>query len=198
MFGVSLGIIDSGGAGGGGGSFESIATSTPSVGTTNITFTSIPSTYKHLQLRCLLRGNYGSAGSFGDYAYVTFNSDTASNYSDHCILGDGSIVDALSAANTTSISRYSINYCYGTSISSSIFGATILDIHDYASTTKNKTVRSFSGVDFNTTSTNQVTSLASGLWRNTAAITSMNIFVDGGAGAGTASGTVFSLYGIKG
>jgi hypothetical protein len=187
-----------GGAGGGGGDFESIARATPSAGTTNITFSSIPSTYKHLQLRVLLRGNYGSAGSFGDYAFLTFNSDTASNYSDHCLLGNGSTVDALGAANTTSISRYSINYCFGTSISSSIFGATILDILDYSSTTKNKTVKSLSGVNFNTSSTDQVVTLASGLWRNTDAITSLNIFVDGGAGAGVATGTVFSLYGIKG
>jgi len=195
MFGVSLGIIDSGGAGGGGGSFESIATATPSVGTTNITFTSIPSTYKHLQLRCLLRGNYGSAGSFGDYAYVTFNSDTASNYSDHCILGDGSIVDALSAANTTSISRYSINYCYGTYISSSIFGATILDIHDYANTTKNKTVRTFNGFDTNGGVDAQLVRLTSGLWMNTAAINSISI-LDVSANFTTTS--TFALYGIKG
>jgi hypothetical protein len=69
----------------------------------------------------------------------------------------------------------------------------IIDIHDYASTTRNKTVRSFEGSDNN--GTGDVT-LVSGLWLNTAAVTSATVSVLGGINY--AAGTTISLYGIKG
>ena len=68
----------------------------------------------------------------------------------------------------------------------------IIDIIDYASTTKNKTVRAFFGLDLN--GSGSVT-LGSGLWMNTNAITDINI---NAAADPMAAGSTFALYGIKG
>ena len=194
---IPLGILAS--AGGKASSFESIATITPTAGTINITFTSIPNTYKHLQLRCIVRGNWsGGAGPYTSPAEITFNSDTGANYASHRLTGNGSTASASGNSSVNGITRNSIIYPYGTSINSNIFAAAILDIQDYASTTKYKTLRSFNGSDFNQATTEQQVNLASGLWQSTSAITSINISVDGGAGAGVSTGSTFALYGIKG
>jgi len=55
-------------------SFESIATATGS-GQTSVTFSSIPSTYKHLQIRIIARDNSGNGGGSGALR-LRFNGDT--------------------------------------------------------------------------------------------------------------------------
>ena len=181
------------------GSYESIASITPTAGTINILFSSIPSTYKHLQLRCIVRGNWsGGAGPYTSPAEITFNSDTGANYASHRLTGDGSTASASGNSSVNAITRNPIVYPYGTSINSNIFAAAIIDITDYASTTKYKTIRSFNGSEFNQASNEQQINLASGLWQSTSAITSINIEVNGGALAGVSTGSTFALYGIKG
>ena len=74
-------------------------------------------------------------------------------------------------------------------------GVSIIDIHDYASTTKAKTVRSIGGFDDNATIGISRMQLSSGLWTQTTAISSL-VFTFGGDALN--AGSVFSLYGIKG
>jgi hypothetical protein len=79
---------------------------------------------------------------------------------------------------------------------SGIFGVSIIDIHDYASTTRNKTFRFLTGNDRNGAG---ILALFSGLWMSTSAITSLTFVPNNIGGAQTfISGTTFSLYGIKG
>jgi len=158
-------------------SYESIASYT--VTNSTVSFTSIPSTYQHLQVRMI----FDSAGSG---VTTNFNSDGGSNYANHRVYGDGSSALATGIANTTQavVSLYGGGYLAGT------YGVAILDIHDYASTTKYKTVRSFYGYDSNGNGGERIT-LGSGLWMNTNAITGISF-----TGANF-TGTV-SLYGIKG
>jgi hypothetical protein len=75
------------------------------------------------------------------------------------------------------------------------YAASIIDIHDYASTTKNKTVRYIAGYNFNTTSTDASVSIGSGLWVSTEAITSITILANAVA---YKTGTTFALYGMVG
>lgn len=174
------------GSGGGGGSYESIATVTASSGATSITFSSIPSTYKHLQVRWLAN-TYNATSNEG--VYIQFNGDTAANYSFHNLYGDGSGAGASGGASVT-------YPCLTSTIlppSGSTYGAGILDVIDYASSSKNKTARMFSGKDTNGATTQMVT-LASGAWLNTAAITSLTFKT----GTGFSSTSTFALYGIKG
>jgi hypothetical protein len=75
-----------------------------------------------------------------------------------------------------------------------MMGVAIVDIHDYAATTKNKTVRNISGVDTNNTSDGLIY-LSSGLWQSTSAVSSIDVFF---SGENFTTSTVVSLYGIKG
>lgn len=172
------------GAGGGGSSYESIATATPTSGS-SITFSSIPSTYKHLQVRVL--GRWSDTDTRID---LQCNGDTTSKYSYHWLTGDGSAASASGAATQTAV--LGVGYVVGTTTSSYIGGAAIIDIHDYASTTNYKTIRSFNGWDSNG---NGRIRLSSGSWQNTAAVSSLTLFISGGT---YTSGTTFALYGIKG
>ena len=99
-----LGILDSGGVAASTSSYESIASITPTAGTINILFSSIPSTYKHLQLRCIVRGNWsGGAGPYTSPAEITFNSDTGANYASHRLTGNGSTESASGNSSVNGI-----------------------------------------------------------------------------------------------
>ena len=166
--------------------YESIATVVPSGSTNTVTFSSIPSTYKHLQLRLLQKDNYVSPLNASN---VRFNSDPNANYAYHRLIGDGSSVSADSGASQTgmSLDLYASN-------NNSSYGVAIIDILDYASTNKYKTVRSFCGYDANGSGRIQ---LNSALWMNqTDAITSIS-FAIGGSIVWNANSS-FALYGIKG
>lgn len=169
------------------GAFESIATYTSTGSAGDIEFTSIPGTYKHLQLRGILRTN--DTGSFNNQA-LRFNGDTASNYALHRLRGDGTSTAANAASSIGSINDFM--RAIGSGIASNIFSTAIVDILDYADTNKYKTIRVLNGQDAN--GSGEVI-LVSGLWRSTSAITSLKITVSGGTAI---SGSTFALYGIKG
>jgi hypothetical protein len=158
-------------------------------GAANITFSSIPSTYKHLQIRCLARTTYAS-GTDGDYLKMQFNSDTGSNYATHQISGDGS--SASAAAFTSQTAMYPAR-AGATGLSANIFGDLIIDVLDYSLTTKYKTMRNLGGYDANGSG---IIRLVSGLWMNTNAVTSIKI--EAGSGTGLEQYSSFALYGIKG
>jgi hypothetical protein len=181
-----LGILDSGGAAAATSSYESIQSINTS-GVSTITFNSIPSGYASLQLRYQLIESNGYQEING-----RFNGDTGSNYFWHYLEGNGSSASAAnSGGTTTSFTIYSNNR-EGTVPTYPNVG--IVDIHDYASTTKYKTVRTFSGADKNGTNPNGEIQLVSGLWSSTSAVTSLTIRCS----VTWDSGTIFSLYGIKG
>jgi hypothetical protein len=168
-------------------SYESIATITVgSGGQATAEFTSIPSTYKHLQLRAIARTNFAAASiAF----HLQFNSVTGTNYSSHELTGNGT---SAAATASTSTSFPVLGDITGSSATANIFGAVVLDILDYTSTSKNKTVRSLSGNDRNGSGK---LGLYSGLWFSTpAAISSIQII----PGAGDfIQHTQFALYGIR-
>jgi hypothetical protein len=188
MFGVSLGIIDSGGAGGGGASFESIATAVGTGSSGTITFSSIPSTYKHLQVRLDARVTVANLATS-----MRVNNDSSSLYARHALFGTGASVSAAGSASQTSISW--IDFVTGSNSAANIEGVGILDIHDYASTTKTKTIRLLGGYDTNNGSDGGLITLQSGLYNSTSAITRLDFLV---AAGNWATSTTFSLYGIKG
>ena len=166
------------------GSFESIATTTLSTTTTNITFSSIPGTYQHLQIRMLSRA---SNASIDRAISLRLNGDTATNYAYHYLDGDGATASATGLASATSM--VSIKTA-GASAGANTFGVCIIDIHDYASTTKTKTVRLLNGFDNNGAGNILI---ASGLWNSTSAVNSFTI-----VNTSFLSGTTVALYGVKG
>ena len=169
-------------------SFESIATLTASSST--ISFTSIPQTYKSLQIRGIARST--AASNFADFLKINFNTDTGANYTAHWLYD--ATPSNVGAVGQTSLTSFTTQTGAVTNNSTSnLYGASIIDIIDYASTSKNKTVKVFAGADQNNTDQDAL-ELTSGLWVSTAAITSIQIQT---GRAANFNGS-FALYGIKG
>lgn len=172
------------------GDFESIATVTVGAGgSSSVTFSSIAAIYSHLQLRISARTN---RSSYADDMQMQFNNDTTNGnyYQGHLLRGEGTgiVVSAYGTSTNISVPRATGN------TNTSTFGVSIIDILDYASTNKHKTVRVLGGMENNT---NGEATVFSGLWfpSSIAAISSIKF--------APASGTQFeqyshfALYGIK-
>ena len=149
-----------------------------SAGASTIEFTSIPQTYKHLQIRGI------SKGTTSTDANITINSGTAAARR-HQLLGDGSSTSSTANASNAFIIMTT------SSTGTNIFDASVIDFLDYTSTTKNKVVRVLSGRDLNGSG---LLSFGSALWTTTSAITSITLTP---AGTAFAQHTQFALYGIK-
>ena len=159
--------------------YYSISTATvTSGGASTITFSSIPSTYTHLQIR-----GFGIGASYA-YFSIKANSDTGSNYAYHQLTGDGSSVTAGSGISTTTM------YSGQGSSSSSNGSVAVVDVLDYANTNKYKTFRTLTGYDSNGTGGIW---FRSGLWQNTSAITQIDLI----AGSSFGQYSSFALYGVK-
>jgi hypothetical protein len=173
------------------GAFESIASATGTGSSANILFSNIPSTYQHLQIRILGRSDDTSSNT-ARYFFVQCNSDfpTTNVYSWHGLYGDGASVVAEAAPILPTGSMQLRGASQSTSTNT--MGVAIIDIHDYASTTRNKTIRSFSGVDFNGSGS---VALYSGLYQSTSAINAVRVSINTG---NFSTNTRVALYGIKG
>jgi hypothetical protein len=169
-------------------SFESIATVTVSTAVSSISFTSIPATYKHLQIRYLSRS---SRATTSDSVGMQLNTNTGSNYARHFLAGDGA---TASAGASTSATQMTVAMSAAANNTSGVFGVGVIDILDYTSTDKNKTIRTLSGIDNNGDGTVQ---LGSGLFFATpAAVTSILFNVQSGS-ANFQQYSQFALYGVK-
>jgi hypothetical protein len=168
--------------------YESIATVTVgSGGSSSITFSSIPSTYKHLQIRALMQSTVSSGG---DSIKFTINSDTGSNYARHTLQGDGASAVAGGIGSTTFANTGETAVVGNTNI----FTGMVLNILDYANTNKTKTFMILSGFDVN--GSGGVLNFRSNLWNSTSAITRIDFATSTGSNISQYSS--FALYGIKG
>jgi hypothetical protein len=172
--------------------FDSLGAVLVSTATSTITFSSIPQTYQHLQIRWVAQTNRATYG-FDDLR-VTFNSDSSALYTTHLVFGNGTTV---STGEDTNASFTNIINSAGTTTSGSWWGTAIVDVLDYANTSKLKTMRYINGVDLNG---NNITlpgrvNFGSGLYRSLNAVSTITIV--SGASATFQPNTQFSLYGIK-
>lgn len=156
-------------------------------GATSITFSGLNTTYKHLQVRVVARSNYGDY--WGRLSF-RFNGDSGSNYSGHYLIANGSSISSSAAPNSTRVEAGQVS---GNAQSSGVFSPTVVDILDAFSTTKNKTFRCLSGQ--NGIGGETFVSLVSGVWRNTAAVTSIDL--SNVYGTAFLAGSRFSLYGLR-
>jgi hypothetical protein len=160
-----------------GGALESIATVTVgSGGVATATLSSIPSTYQHLQVRISTTGTL----------YLIVKPNGSACAISHRLLGNGSAAQAGSNSGTP----YAGYVLYNES--STTAAAAVVDILDYGSTSKTKTIRSFTGADFNGSGAVQ---LMSSLWNSTSAITSLDFVTD--TGGNVPQGCTIALYGVR-
>jgi hypothetical protein len=184
---LPLGLLSQGGVAAPS-SFELISTTTLGSSTASVTFSSIASTYSHLQIRAAAR----SDRNFGvDNIGLRFNSDSGSNYNTHFLFNNGSTITSTDLGINSWI--YSARLP-DAAVTASSFGAAIIDVLDYKATTKNKTIRSIFGSS--TTGSYPWNGMHSGVWLSTTAITSLTLLPV--TGPNFITGSRFSLYGIKG
>ncbi len=175
------------------GDYESIATVTVgSGGSSTITFSSIPQTYKHLQIRGICKSS--ETANTEQAVYVNFNNDTGANYSRHGMYGTGS---ALTAYGMGPSATFGILGASSTSNAAQVgmFGVSIMDILDYTAGNKLKTCRGVWGTEFN--SSVGVLLRGSFYWNDFSAITSIRLTIVG-AGPNFVEHSSFALYGIRG
>jgi hypothetical protein len=166
------------------GDYESIQTVTVGAGgQASVTFSSITSTYKHLQIRAITKGN----NTIPSQIDITFNSDTAANYSWHQLAGNGTSAFADNSINRNNI----VGFNAVASSATNVFNSSVMDILDYSNTNKYKTTRNLTGYDNNGSG---VVSLDSGSWRSTSAITSITFTARANLIGQYSS---FALYGIR-
>jgi hypothetical protein len=167
--------------------YESISTVlVGSGGQSTIEFTSIPSTYTHLQVRFIT-----SNTSDNYYIQMQFNSST-NDYHWHRFDGDGTNV---TVTNNTSPSACVVGVNSVTA-NTNVMSSGVVDILDYANTNKYKVSRSLHGFNANSTDAGQQKiGLYGSLWKNTNAITSIKFL---SAAGNFAQNSSFALYGIKG
>lgn len=156
----------------------------------NITLDSLntwASTYKHLQIRYT---EYYNQAGFS--TWVRFNGDAGANYSFGALAAGGNT--PLTATGGTSNNFAFVNHpITGHSSDTNVRTVGVIDILDFASTSKNKTIRSLYG---QAGAGAWLVGLHSAQWMSTAAISSMTFGVNGSPQF--AAGTRYSVYGIKG
>lgn len=159
--------------------YEPIATTTLGSAAASINFTSISSAYTDLRLVFMMPTSSNGTNS----VYVQFNGDTTTNYSNTRLQGNGAAAASARQTNQTEIqlTQSQTSTTYPTMIQ--------MDIMSYSGST-NKTILSNTSADFNGSG---VQTLRVGLWRSTAAINRVYLFVDSG---NMNAGTTATLYGI--
>lgn len=171
--------------------FESIATYAVTSGTVNtITFDNIPQTYKHLELRMILR-DYRQVTGFGE-TNILFNNVTANSssvYYKQRLASQGGNITGYYSANADQL--YGPSYPRGSSYSG-IFGAQVWKIEDYTNTNKHKAYLAYGG--FYGSGSDEVSYWA-GAWTGTSALTRIDIYPNQ---FGFDTYSHFALYGIKG
>jgi hypothetical protein len=168
-------------------SMESIGTYALTSSQATITFSSIPATFKHLQVRIL--GRTDVAGGY-DNLQIYFNGDTSNAYSRHQFTSDFGTPSSATADPDQPLFTGTIG---GNTNNANVFGFAIIDIVDYSVSGKLKATKAFTGIDFGT---NGYMTQHSGTWNNTAVITSVSLSKQ--SGTNFVAGSRFALYGLKG
>ena len=160
-----------------GNTYTQIASTTLGSSASSVTFSSISSAYTDL---VLIASGTATAGNIN--ANLRFNSDSGSNYSDTYLTGTGAIAASARHSNITFM------YLQGYGWWDQTQGNTLVHIMNYSNSSTYKTV--LSRANFS----NNGVAATVGLWRSTAAITSVEFRAD--ASTFTA-GSTFNLYGIS-
>jgi hypothetical protein len=170
------------------GAYESLASVNLTSAASSVTFSGIPSGYKHLQLRIFARTDRASSL---DNLYINFNGDTSAVYASRRFEGDGSAAysDGFSSSNqpTAFLIPTAAN-------SSNVFCGGIMDILDYSSTTKNKNLRTLRGFDMN--GTGYITT-GNILWSPSTPQAINSLTLTSGNSANIVAYSSFALYGVK-
>jgi hypothetical protein len=168
------------------GAYDAIATVVvPSGGQASIVFAGIPQGYRHLQLRGVVRT---TAATTDGNTNLRFNDDSSSSYNGHYLFSSGGLSVGGGGA-ATAIDTIRIT---GANTTANIFGAGVVDILDYSSSTKTKVTRTVGSNEYNIT--NSIFIKFSGLWTKTEPIKKITLTLSSG---NFAEFSQIALYGVK-
>jgi hypothetical protein len=169
---------------------EAIATTYLEADASSVTFSSIPTTYEHLQIRMHLKSDRSSSSVDG--LQIDFNDDghPSTAYSYHWMRGSSTTASAGGLASGR-LRLQNMIAAQGGVTDAANFSTVILDILDYRNANKNTTVMALMG----STGNWSTVSFESGLWDNTDAVT--KILLDQVNGPNFMRGSEFTLYGLK-
>jgi hypothetical protein len=175
------------------GAYELLETQILTGNQATITFSNLNSsygsTYQHLQIRATQRSSVADNGA---QAVLSFNSDTNVNsYAMHQLFGNGSSVQTEAVTSGFLGGIAPVGRIPGANATANSFGGVIIDILDPFETTKNTILRALSG----SPSTEARINFVSGVWLNTAAVTTITLQPQGGGNFVQYSR--FSLYGLR-
>lgn len=156
--------------------YTPIASTTLTSAAASYTFSSISGSYTDLVV--IAAPNTTVAADI----WMQVNGDTASNYSTTQLSGNGS-----SALSQRSSNRTNFNLNFNAYMSSAGYQNYIIQIQNYSNTTTYKSILA------RASNASLATDATVGLWRNTAAITSVTLLNNGST---FATGATFTLYGI--
>ncbi len=167
---------------------EAIATQYLEADTASVTFSSIPSTYEHLQVR----GSHRSTGSSGGQAfYIEFNGVSSNTYASHTMVAANSNAMGQRLDSQPYIKIY--DGIHGSLALSAEYATILLDVHDYRDTNKNTTVQ-LQMFDAITYSNDVRATFGTGMWNSTAAVTQIKFTPSNG---NLTRGSEYTLYGLK-
>lgn len=156
-------------------SFVSLGTVYASSGTiSSAVFNNIPQNYKHLQIRAFTRGG-STTFAAGLSLYVQFNNDgTAANYTVHGLYSEGSSANPSGVISAGTLSAQQA--IPDVSATANAYGAMVIDVVDYANTSKYKTAKYIGGYDRNGGGRAM---MYGGQWASFAPVTSIYVGTDG-------------------
>jgi len=176
-------------------SFYNIATVTASGTVSTLTISSIPQTYKHLQIRFMYKDSSTTDYGVTAAAPIVINASSSNFNAAHYLYGNGTSALATNDTTPGSMEIYGA-YMSSNATYANMFGVGVVDILDYTSTTKYKTWRAIAGDDANGNGTAKGIALSSGVWAVTSGSTLNSISLYNYQ-SGLANGTTMALYGVN-
>jgi hypothetical protein len=168
------------------GTYTLINSTTLTTSALTVALSSIPATYTDLV--CIVSARTDRSGQATDGLNVKINTDDGNNYSSTHMTGDGSTAASSREVSSSRWLTQSANLP-GATATSGIYSSIILHFEDYANTTTYKSM--IGRFDLATS----ITGASVGLWRNTAAISTLTFISRNNANF--VSGSTFKLYGIE-
>ena len=174
-------------------SFDSIDSAVATSNQLAFEFTSIPNTYKHLRLHITARSTRGFSN--GDLISLKFN-DSSSGYYDYTMYGSNVTSDVALDNNFNAQDHIDIRRVPGSTADANMYAGFIIDIMDYASSSKVKSLISKGGVAAQLGQESNQAAFVGAWWNSTTAINKISVRLS--YGENFVAGSSVSLYGLKG
>lgn len=165
--------------------YQKIASTELSSSAASITFSSIPATYTDLLILASVRTASSSVST-----EITFNGDTATNYSDTAFFNSSG---SATSSRRSNVSRILVIGMDNSTTTANTFSNSEIYIPSYRINAQKQIYTNAQREELIATQTTG-NSVGSGYWRNTAVINSITLTGNGGS---YATGSSFYLYGIS-